>query len=158
MNCRFAYRPRYPRSSAATGKRLKVPAKTSRNAEVLTRRRRRRADKRPTGRVLKCQKSWGAQASPQQRGSRSYEARRMEIKARTPRPRSAAAARIGRETPPVSGRLCFMFAEALAVAMGLAVAVGDGLAVAAGEGVVISPSSDTVTVAVISGWISQKYE
>src|SRR5215211_7332887 len=101
-------------------------------------------------------KKLGGAGFPQQRGSRSYEARRMEIKARTPRPRSAAAARIGRETPPVSGRLCFMFAEALAVAVGDGLAVG--LVVAAGEGVVISPSSDTVTVAVISGWISQKYE
>src|SRR5215212_5267766 len=97
---------------------------------------------------------WGVQASPQPCGLRSYEARRMEIRARTPRPRSAAAARMGRETPPVSGRLCFMFAEALAV--GLAVALADGLmVVASGDAVVISPPSDTVMVAVISGCIEQ---
>jgi uncharacterized protein YigA (DUF484 family) len=87
----------------------------------------------------------------------------MEIRARTPRPRSAAAARMGRETPPVSGRLCFMLAEALAVglavAVALAVALADGLmVVASGDAVVISPSSETVMVAVMSGWISQKYE
>src|ERR687889_2335394 len=79
---------------------------------------------------------WGVQASPQPCGLRSYEARRMEIRARTPRPRSAAAARMGRETPPVSGRLCFMFAEALAV--GLAVAVALALALADGLMVVAS--------------------
>src|SRR5919107_1000841 len=104
---------------------------------------------------------WGVQASPQPCGLRSYEARRMEIRARTPRPRSAAAARMGRETPPVSGRLCFIFAEALAVGLAVAVAVAlaDGLmVVASGDAVVISPSSDTVMVAVMSGWTSQKYE
>jgi len=82
----------------------------------------------------------------------------MEIRATTPRPRSAVAARIGRETPPVSGRLCFMFAEALAVglAVALAVALADGLMVVAScAAVVISPPSETVMVAVISGCIEQ---
>jgi hypothetical protein len=82
----------------------------------------------------------------------------MEIRATTPRPRSAAAARIGRETPPVSGRLCFMLAEALAVglAVALAVALADGLmVVASGDAVVISPPPDTLTLAVKSGCIVQ---
>jgi hypothetical protein len=75
----------------------------------------------------------------------------MAIKARTPKPTSATAATSGRETPPVSGRFGETLAEALAD--GLADAVADGLAEALAEGVVISPPPDTVTLAVISGWI-----
>jgi hypothetical protein len=75
----------------------------------------------------------------------------MAIKARTPKPTSATAAISGRETPPVSGRFGETLAEALAD--GLADAVADGLAEALAEGVVISPPPDTVTLAVISGWI-----
>jgi hypothetical protein len=89
----------------------------------------------------------------------------MEIRARTPRPRSAAAARMGRETPPVSGRLGFMLAEALAVGLAdaVAVALADGLMEALIEAldedvVPPPPPPDTLTLAVISGWISQKYE
>jgi hypothetical protein len=79
----------------------------------------------------------------------------MAIKDRIPRPRSATAATRGRETPPVPGRVGDTLAEALAdgladaVADALADALADGLA----EGVVISPPPDTVTLAVISGWI-----
>ena len=75
----------------------------------------------------------------------------MAIRARTPKPTSATAATSGRETPPVSGRFGETLAEALAD--GLADAVADGLAEALAEGVVISPPPDTVTLAVISGWI-----
>jgi len=75
----------------------------------------------------------------------------MAIKDRIPRPRSATAATIGRETPPVPGRVGDMLAEALAD--GLADAVADALADGLAEGVVISPPPDTVTLAVISGWI-----
>jgi len=74
----------------------------------------------------------------------------MAIRARIPRPRSATAATRGRETPPVSGS-GGMLAEAFAD--GLADAVADGLADGLAEGVVISPPPDTVTLAVISGWI-----
>jgi len=87
----------------------------------------------------------------------------MAIKDRIPRPRSATAATRGRETPPVPGRVGDMLAEALAdgladavadaLADGLADALADGLAEALAEGVVISPPPDTVTLAVISGWI-----
>ena len=73
----------------------------------------------------------------------------MAITARIPRPRSATAARRGRETPPVSASIGGMLAEALAD--GLADAVG--LAEALAEGVVIPPPPDTVTLAVISGCI-----
>ena len=78
----------------------------------------------------------------------------MAIRARIPRPRSATAATRGRETPPVSGSggmLAEAFADGLAdaVADRLAEELADGLA----EGVVISPPPDTVTLAVISGWI-----
>jgi hypothetical protein len=88
----------------------------------------------------------------------------MAIRARIPKPTSATAATSGRETPLVSGRvgdtLAEVFADGLAaggladwladgLADGLADAVADGLA----EGVVISPPPDTVTLAVISGWI-----
>ena len=75
----------------------------------------------------------------------------MAIKDRIPRPRSATAATRGRETPPVPGRVGDMLAEALAD--GLADAVADALADGLAEGVVISPPPDTVTLAVISGWI-----
>jgi hypothetical protein len=51
----------------------------------------------------------------------------------------------------VSGRFGATLAEALAD--GLAEAVADGLADELAEGVVISPPPDTVTLAVISGWI-----
>jgi len=95
----------------------------------------------------------------------------MAIRARIPRPTSATAARRGRETPPVPGRVGDTLAEAFAdgladgladwladgLADGLADAVADaladGLAEALAEGVVISPPPDTVTLAVISGWI-----
>jgi hypothetical protein len=83
----------------------------------------------------------------------------MAIRARIPRPTSATAARRGRETPLVSGRVGDTLAEAFAdgladgIADGLADAVADGLADALAEGVVISPPPDTVTLAVISGWI-----
>src|SRR5215211_1429123 len=93
----------------------------------------------------------GAGFSPQLCLPRSYEARRMAIRASIPRPRSATAATRGSETPPVSGSPGAMLAEALAD--GLADAVADGLAEALAEGVVISPPPDTVTLAVISGWI-----
>jgi len=75
----------------------------------------------------------------------------MAIRARIPKPTSATAATSGREAPPVSGS----FGETLAEALGdgLADAVADGLAEALAEGVVISPPPDTVTLAVISGWI-----
>jgi hypothetical protein len=75
----------------------------------------------------------------------------MAIKDRIPRPRSAAAATRGRDKPPVSGRVGDTLAEALAD--GLADAVADALADGLAEGVVISPPPDTVTLAVISGWI-----
>jgi hypothetical protein len=75
----------------------------------------------------------------------------MAIMARIPRPRSATAARRGRETPLVSGSVGDMLAEALAD--GLADAVADGLADGLAEGVVISPPPDTETLAVISGCI-----
>ena len=83
----------------------------------------------------------------------------MAIKDRIPRPRSAAAATRGREKPPVPGRVGATLAEALAdgladaVADALADALADGLADGLAEGVVISPPPDTVTLAVISGWI-----
>ena len=83
----------------------------------------------------------------------------MAIRARIPKPTSATAATSGREAPPVSGSPGAMLAEALAdgladaVADGLADALADGLAEALAEGVVISPPPDTVTLAVISGWI-----
>ena len=79
----------------------------------------------------------------------------MAIRARTPKPTSATAATSGRETPPVSGRFGETLAEALADGLADAVADGlaDGLAEALAEGVVISPPPDTVTLAVISGWI-----
>ena len=79
----------------------------------------------------------------------------MAIKDRIPRPRSAAAATRGRDKPPVSGRVGDTLAEALAdgLADAVADAVADGLAEALAEGVVISPPPDTVTLAVISGWI-----
>src|SRR5215212_3594608 len=101
---------------------------------------------------------WGVQASPQPGGPRSYEARRMEIRAKTPRPRSAAAARMGRETPPVSGRLGFMLAEALAVGLAdaVAVALADGLMEALMEALdedEAPPPPDTLTLPVIWGWI-----
>jgi hypothetical protein len=75
----------------------------------------------------------------------------LAITARIPRPTSPKAATTGRETPPVSGRFGATLAEALAD--GLAEAVADGLADELAEGVVISPPPDTVTLAVISGWI-----
>src|SRR5215216_3133674 len=85
-----------------------------------------------------------AQASPQPCIPRSYEARRRTaIRARIPRPTSATAATSGRETPPVSGNFGATLAEALA----------DGLADALAEGVVISPPPETLTLAVIWGWI-----
>jgi hypothetical protein len=79
----------------------------------------------------------------------------MAIRARIPRPTSATAATSGREAPPVSGRFGDTLAEALADGLADAVADGlaDGLAEALAEGVVISPPPDTVTLAVISGWI-----
>ena len=79
----------------------------------------------------------------------------MAIKDRIPRPRSATAARRGRETPPVPGRVGDMLAEALAdgLADAVADALADGLADGLAEGDVISPPPDTVTLAVISGWI-----
>jgi hypothetical protein len=87
----------------------------------------------------------------------------MAIRAKMPKPTSATAARRGREVPPVSGSFGDTLAEALAdgladaVADGLADAVADGLAdelaEALAEGVVISPPPDTITLAVISGWI-----
>ena len=79
----------------------------------------------------------------------------MAIKARIPKPTSATAATRGREAPPVSGRVGETLAEALADGLADAVADGlaDGLAEALAEGVVISPPPDTVTLAVISGWI-----
>ena len=111
-------------------------------------------------------KRWGVQASPQPSGWRDYEARRMETRATTPRPSSATAARMGREMPPVSGRLCFMFAEALAD--GLAVALAEALAVTLADGLMEAliealdedvvpppPPPDTLTLAVISGCIEQ---
>ena len=100
----------------------------------------------------------------------------MATTARAPSPRSAAAATRGSERPPVSARCCGALAEALAdglteaLADGLTEALADGLTealadglmealvVAAGEGVLIPPPPDTLTLAVISGWISQKYE
>jgi hypothetical protein len=51
----------------------------------------------------------------------------------------------------VSGSFGDTLAEALAD--GLADALADGLAEALAEGVVISPPPETVTLAVISGWI-----
>src|SRR5215203_343617 len=93
-----------------------------------------------------------AQASPQPCIPRSYEARRRTaIRARIPRPTSATAATSGRETPPVSGNFGATLAEALAD--GLADAAADGLADALAEGVVISPPPETLTLAVIWGWI-----
>jgi hypothetical protein len=79
----------------------------------------------------------------------------MAIRARIPRPTSATAATSGREAPPVSGSFGAALAEALADGLADAVADGlaDGLAEALAEGVVISPPPDTVTLAVISGWI-----
>jgi len=75
----------------------------------------------------------------------------MAIMARVPRPRSAAAARRGRETPPVPGSVGAMLAEALAVGLADALADGlaDGLAEALAEGVLISPPPETLTLAVI---------
>ena len=75
----------------------------------------------------------------------------MAIRARIPKPTSATPATSGREAPPVSGSFGDTLAEALAD--GLADAVADGLAEALAEGVVISPPPDTITLAVISGWI-----
>src|SRR5215218_4266539 len=93
-----------------------------------------------------------AQASPQPCIPRSYEARRRTaIRTRIPRPTSATAATSGRETPPVSGNFGATLAEALAD--GLADAAADGLADALAEGVVISPPPETLTLAVIWGWI-----
>ena len=83
----------------------------------------------------------------------------MAIRARIPRPTSATAATSGRETPPVSGSFGDTLAEALADGLADAVAdavadgLADGLAEALAEGVVISPPPDTVTLAVIWGWI-----
>jgi hypothetical protein len=79
----------------------------------------------------------------------------MAIKDRIPKPTRATAATSGREAPPVSGRFGDTLAEALADGLADAVADGlaDGLAEALAEGVVISPPPDTVTLAVISGWI-----
>ena len=83
----------------------------------------------------------------------------MAIRARIPRPRSATAVTRGRETPLVSGSFGDTLPEALAdgladaVADALADPLADGLAEALAEGVVISPPPDTVTLAVISGWI-----
>src|SRR5215203_328555 len=82
--------------------------------------------------------------SPQPCIPRSYEARRRTaIRARIPRPTSATAATRGRKTPPVSGNFGATLAEALA----------DGLADALAEGVVISPPPETLTLAIIWGWI-----
>ena len=54
----------------------------------------------------------------------------------------------------MSGSFGDTLAEALADgADAVADAVADGLAEALAEGVVISPPPDTVTLAVISGWI-----
>jgi hypothetical protein len=75
----------------------------------------------------------------------------MPPTARMPPPTRATAARRGREMPPVSGSFGDTLAEALAI--GLADALADGLAEALAEGVVISPPPETVTLAVISGWI-----
>jgi hypothetical protein len=83
----------------------------------------------------------------------------MAIKDRIPKPTRATAATSGREAPPVSGRFGDTLAEALADGLADAVAdavadgLADGLAEALAEGVVISPPPDTVTLAVISGWI-----
>ena len=79
----------------------------------------------------------------------------MAIRDRIPRPTSATAATSGRGAPPVSGSFGDTLAEALADGLADAVADGlaDGLAEALAEGVVISPPPDTVTLAVISGWI-----
>jgi hypothetical protein len=79
----------------------------------------------------------------------------MAIRARIPRPTSATAATSGSEAPPVSGSFGDTLAEALAdgLADALADALADGLPEALAEGVVISPPPDTVTLAVISGWI-----
>jgi len=79
----------------------------------------------------------------------------MAIRARIPKPTSATAATSGREAPPVSGSFGETLAEALGDGLADAVADGlaDGLAEALAEGDVISPPPDTVTLAVISGWI-----
>ena len=60
--------------------------------------------------------------------------------------------------PPVSGRFLCMLADALAD--GLAEALADGLVEALMEALdedVAPPPPDTLTLAVISGWIEQWY-
>jgi hypothetical protein len=99
----------------------------------------------------------GSRPSPQPCKPRIYEARRMAIMATIPRPTSATAATSGTETPPVSGSPRATLAEALPDGLadggladgGLADGLADGLA----EGVVISAPPETVTLAVISGWM-----
>ena len=79
----------------------------------------------------------------------------MAIRARIPRLTSATAAKRGRGEPPVSGSFGDTLAEELADGLADADAdeLADGLAEALAEGVLISPPPDTVTLAVISGWI-----
>ena len=82
----------------------------------------------------------------------------MAIKARIPKPTSATPATTGRETPPVAGSfgpgLAEALADGLAVAEALADRLADWLAEALADGVLISaPPEETVTLAVIWGWI-----
>jgi len=74
----------------------------------------------------------------------------MAIMARIPEPTSATAARRGRGTPPVSDIFGDTLAEALAD--GLADALADVLMEALAEDVV-PPPPETLTLAVIWGWI-----
>jgi hypothetical protein len=71
----------------------------------------------------------------------------MATTARMPPPKSATAARRGRETPPVSG-IFFGATLAEALADGLADALADVLMEALAEDVA-SPPPETVTLAVI---------